>query len=143
MPPLEQIIEFITNHWITVGAFMFLLGLLAVNLLQGQGKTVLSPQRAVHMFNRENAIAVDVRSEADFRKGHIVNAVQLTMEDIKDGARKLQKHKTKPLIVYCDSGNQAVAAAKALGGAGFENVYRLNGGLAAWRSENLPVEQGA
>ena len=51
------------------------------------------------------------------------------------------KNKSLPLILVCQSGARsarAVATAKTLG---FEQAQSLGGGLAAWKSANLPVEK--
>lgn len=136
-----QLIQFATLHWQLVGAFFFVLTLLIINLLQHTGGG-LSPQQVVQMFNKEDALAVDVRSEAEYRKGHILDAVHLPVGEVRSGHGKLGKDLARPLIVYCETGPRASIAAKDLKRAGFEKVFCLQGGLAAWRNENLPVQSG-
>ena len=51
------------------------------------------------------------------------------------------KNKSLPLILVCQSGarsNRAVAVAKKLG---YEQAQSLAGGLAGWKSANLPIEK--
>ena len=36
------------------------------------------------------------------------------------------------IVVHCRSGGRSANAVKALRGAGFENVWNLNGGILAW-----------
>jgi rhodanese-related sulfurtransferase len=51
------------------------------------------------------------------------------------------KNKTLPLILVCQSGarsGRAVAIAKKLG---YEQAQSLGGGLAAWKTANLPIEK--
>lgn len=137
---MAQLLEFAGNHLALVSAFCALFGMLIYTMMQDGGSGNLSPQRAVQLLNREDALPVDVRSEADYRRGHILNAVQLTLAEAQAGATKLAKHKSRPLLVYCESGANAGAAVKALKQAGFEQVHKLGGGIAAWRSENLPLQ---
>jgi len=139
---MAQLIEFIGNHLALVAAFIGVLVALLYTLVQGGGAAALSPQRAVLVLNQDDAIPVDVRPEAAYKAGHIINAVNVSQQDITSGAAKLAKHKDRPLLVYCESGVQSGAAVKALRRQGFTKVYNLRGGLAAWRGENLPV-QGA
>lgn len=139
---MAQLIEFIGNHLALVAAFIGVLVALLYTLVQGGGAAALSPQRAVLVLNQDDAIPVDVRPEAAYKAGHIINAVNVSQQDITSGAARLAKHKDRPLLVYCESGVQSGAAVKALRRQGFTKVYNLRGGLAAWRGENLPV-QGA
>lgn len=136
-----QLIEFATHNWMLVGAFFFVLTLLVINLLQDSGGG-LSPQQAVQLFNREDALALDVRGETEFRAGHILNAIHLPVSEVSKGVGKLGKDLARPIIVYCETGPRSAIAAKDLKRAGFEKVFRLQGGIAAWRSENLPVQSG-
>ncbi len=140
---MAQLIEFIGNHPALVAAFIGVLVALLYTLVQGGGgATALSPQRAVLVLNQDDAVPVDVRPEAAYKAGHIINAVNVSQQDITGGAARLAKYKDRPLLVYCESGLQSGAAVKALRRQGYTKVYNLRGGLAAWRGENLPV-QGA
>jgi rhodanese-related sulfurtransferase len=139
---MAQLIEFIGNHLALVAAFIGVLVALLYTLVQGGGAAALSPQRAVLVLNQDDAVPVDVRPDAAYKAGHIINAVNVSQQDITSGAARLAKYKDRPLLVYCESGVQSGAAVKALRRQGFTKVYNLRGGLAAWRGENLPV-QGA
>jgi rhodanese-related sulfurtransferase len=139
---MAQLIEFIGNHLALVAAFIGVLGALLYTLVQGGGAAALSPQRAVLVLNQDDAVPVDVRPDGAYKAGHIINAVNVSQQDITGGAARLAKYKDRPLLVYCESGLQSGAAVKALRRQGYTKVYNLRGGLAAWRGENLPV-QGA
>jgi rhodanese-related sulfurtransferase len=139
---MAQLIEFMGNHLALVAAFIGVLGALLYTLLQDGGSAALAPQRAVQFLNQENALPVDLRPEAAFKSGHIIQAVNVSAQDIAAGAARLAKHKDRPLLVYCDGGVQSAAAVKALKRQGFAKVCHLRGGLGAWRGENLPVDSG-
>ena len=48
--------------------------------------------------NRENAVILDIRAQADFNKGHIANSVHLASEKAKQKSFQLLKSiKTIPL----------------------------------------------
>lgn len=136
---MAQLIEFIGNHLALVAAFAGVLVALVVTVVQGGGSAALSPQRAVLMLNQEDAVPVDLRPEADYRAGHIINAVNIGLQDIAAGGAKLEKYKTRPLLLYCESGAQAGSAVKSLRKLGYAKVHSLQGGLAAWRGEHLPI----
>ena len=103
------------------------------------GGSAVSPQDATLMINRHDAVVLDARSPEEFGKGHIINARNVPLAQLEGRAGELQKHKAKPIIV-CDDGLRASAAA-SLRKMGFEKVYTLSGGIAAWQQAGLPVEK--
>lgn len=137
---MEQLIEFATNHWILVTSFFVVLGLLIANLMSGVGG--VGPHDAVNLINREGAVALDVRAAADFEAGHIIDAINVPAADLGRSLDRLSRHKDKPLIVYCATGGASTQAVRQLKAAGFERAQALRGGIAAWRTENLPVTSG-
>jgi rhodanese-related sulfurtransferase len=54
----------------------------------------------------------------------------------------LKKFKEKNVVVYCESGSTGAAAARVLIRQGFKQVFNLKGGVAGWRTENLPLATG-
>ena len=139
---MDQLIEFAGNHLILVGAFFFILALLITNVVQAGGSKSVIPVQAVQLFNHEDALPLDIRGSADFEAGHIINARNIPMAELKSRMDELKKNKDKPLVVYCATGTTSNAAIRDLGAAGFEKVYSLKGGIAAWRSDNLPLKKG-
>lgn len=60
-----------------------------------------------------------------------------------DPAGKLLANaKASPVVVVCRSGTTSAGAAKTLKKAGFEQVYWLEGGVAAWQMAELPLIKG-
>ena len=135
---MEQLIEFAGNHAMLVAALFVVLALLSYSLILGR-KNSVDPVMATQLINREDAIVIDVRPMADFHKGHIVNAISAPLNGFKNQIKSFEKHKHKPIIVGCRSGNQSQAACRDLRKAGFEKVYNLRGGLHAWEAHNLPI----
>ena len=87
--------------------------------------------------SNSDAIAVDVRSEEEFREAHVPGAIHLpdgdpdsATKELKDGAR---------LIVIAESGKQAVKAASALGERGYDAVA-LDGDMDDWASEDFKTQ---
>ena len=50
--------------------------------------------------------------------------------------------KDTPIAVTCVDGVNAALAGATLLEMGYTDVSALDGGVAAWRSEGLPIEQG-
>ena len=135
---LDQLVEFVGNHWYLFLALAVIVGLLTHNLIVGS-KGSVDPLQATDMMNRREAVVIDVRPAADFAKGHIINALNIPMNGFKNQLATLNKYKGKPIIVNCRSGAQSSMACGHLRKAGFEEVFNLQGGIMAWESANLPL----
>jgi len=102
------------------------------------GGLSVGPTEAVRMLN-QGAVLVDVRSQAEFDSGHIIESKHLPVEQVGQAAESLKKFKDKPVIVCCESGNRSAAAGRELRAQGFTQVANLRGGLQAWRADGLPL----
>ena len=84
----------------------------------------------------DNAVILDVRTDAEFDEGYIPGAIQL---DIYNGAEFLEKAKEldpeKNYYVYCRSGGRSAQACMLLNSVGIENAYNLKGGISEWEGE--------
>jgi rhodanese-related sulfurtransferase len=139
---MEQIIEFAGNHPILVGAFVVVLAALVFNLVSDPGgKNAVDPMGATALINHEDAVVVDVRSIAEFKAGHIVNAVNIPLNGLGNNLKQLEKHRDKPIVAVCRSGSRSASACRLLRKQGFEKVKNLRGGMMAWESANLPVKR--
>jgi len=67
---------------------------------------------------------IDVRTAAEYAAGHIDGAINLPVEAIQAGALPAVA-KTKPVYVYCHSGNRAGQATIVLKAAGYQNITDL------------------
>jgi rhodanese-related sulfurtransferase len=108
---------------------------------RGTGGPWASTLEATQMINRQDALVIDVREDADYAKGHIVGARHIPLGQLEARAKELQKYKSKPVITCCETGNRSSAALATLRKLGFENVYNLAGGYAGWQQAGLPVEK--
>jgi rhodanese-related sulfurtransferase len=138
---MQPIIEFLANHWILSSALLIVLALMVANELWTamRGEKRLSPADAVRLINDQNAVVLDVRGPADFKKGHILNALNIPAARIEERVNELARFKERPLICYCALGSVAPQACTRLRQQGFATVYSLKGGLNAWQGASLPV----
>jgi len=104
-----------------------------------QGLTELSPAQAVPWMNDPNTVIVDISSVADFNKGHIVNAQNLQASRLSNPDDEIKKLKDNKLLVVCNSGQAAIAAAGSLKKMGADQVAVLKGGMSQWRGDQFPV----
>jgi rhodanese-related sulfurtransferase len=138
---MQQLIEFLANHWILSSALVAVLLLMVLNELwtAWSGDKPLPPTEAVRLINDKNALLIDVRSPADFKKGHILNAVNVPTGRLEERAAELAKTKPAAVICYCAMGTAAPQATTRLRKLGFAAVYSLKGGLNAWQAASLPI----
>jgi rhodanese-related sulfurtransferase len=96
---------------------------------------------AVQLINRKDAAIVDVREPGEFKAGHIPNARNIPAGQIKDRGKDLEKLKSKPLLLVCQSGIRSAQVSTALHKEGFAELVALAGGMAAWQQAGMPVEK--
>jgi len=140
---IAQLTEFIGNHPLLVLAAFALLAMLVGGELKRHlsGVKAVAPAEATRLLNHENAIMIDMRSDKDYRDGHIVNALHAP-SDNNDISAQLNKYRDRPLILYCRSGQQSVPVCGQLRKQGFEQVYNLKGGVLGWQQADLPISTG-
>ncbi len=107
-----------------------------------RGYKGLRPAELTGLINRDSALVVDLRPFADFDKGHIAGAKNVLMTQFDPENPQLKIAKSLPVVLVCKTGQGAGTAAKRLRKAGFEKVYVLDGGIAAWQQADLPLVKG-
>ena len=142
---MERLLDYITRHpFLAGGTAVLALAVLAyeASRLRSGGQSV-GPMDAVRLMN-QGALLLDVRSQAEFDSGHILDARHVPQDQLAASAESLRKYKDKVVIACCESGLRSGAAARVLQAQGFTKVVNLKGGLQAWRAESLPlVKPGA
>ncbi len=100
-------------------------GFVASNLLRGQTK-ITHPEDLFSCNGLESSVQlVDVRSPAEYNRGHIPFALNLPLNDLRKDMKKLDKN--RPVIVYCAVGYRGYLAYRILCQHGFK-VTNLDGG---------------
>lgn len=140
---MENFFTFVVNHWVLSFAFVFLVVLLLIETFKRRflGFKEIDAPEAVRRMNHDDAVVLDVREDQEFAEGHIVNALHIPVGVLDKRLDELEAHKDKPIIVYCRSGDRAARASATLHKQGFTAVFKLNGGVLAWRAANLPVQK--
>jgi rhodanese-related sulfurtransferase len=91
------------------------------------------------LINQSKAVVVDVREPAEFAAGHLRDAKNIPLAELSNRLGELDKFKSKAIIAVCQSGQRSAKAAAQLKKAGFNEAFSLDGGIAAWQSQGLPV----
>lgn len=113
------------------------LGMVASNALDGLTDTVqwdeLDAARAA------GAVLVDVRTPAEYARGHIPGALSIPVDELRERAGELPD---ADLIVSCQVGLRGHVAARVLAGRG-RRVRNLDGGYLTWVAAGGAVETGS
>lgn len=110
-------------------------------LRRGAGGPSVNTLEATQLINRQDALVLDVREQAEYAQSHILNSRGLPLSQIEARIGDIEKFKDKPVIVYCATGNRSSTAAAVMRKRGFSNVVNLSGGFAAWQQAGLPVQK--
>lgn len=107
------------------------------------GASEIGAHEAVQLINRREAVVLDVRDEAEYTTAHIPNARHIPDKELKTRLKELDKFKNRPIVVSCKGGMRATGTISLLRKSGFNEVFALRGGIAAWQQASMPVEKGA
>ena len=131
-------LEFLTQEWILALALLVVLVMLVLHEARKSGPSV-TPQQAINLINGEEGVFLDLRDAADYKQGHIVEAMNIPATKLKARVAELEKYRDKPIVLVCKMGQQSGAAGKQLKEVGFGRVYKMTGGMMEWSNLQLPV----
>ncbi|WP_298498940.1 rhodanese-like domain-containing protein [uncultured Algibacter sp.] len=84
----------------------------------------------------DNAVILDVRTDAEVAEGIIKNAIHLDIYKGQEFINEIEElDKSKNYYVYCRSGNRSGKACEIMEQLGFENAYNLEGGMLEWTGD--------
>ncbi|RUP24767.1 MAG: rhodanese-like domain-containing protein [Curvibacter sp.] len=72
-----------------------------------------------------DALLIDVRSPSEFQAGHVEGAVNLPLSELAASAPSRLPDKTRPLVLYCQSGMRSASAQQWLQAHGYQHL--ING----------------
>jgi len=103
----------------------------------------LSVLRATQLINQgAKTLVLDVRDVARFAEGRIAGARNIPLKELATRTAELEKFRQRKVIVVCEAGHRAGAASAVLKKAGFAEVFSLDGGMRAWKTQGLLVVRG-
>ncbi len=140
---MKQLSEFVLHHPFLFLALLGILVLLIGNELRRVFLNLkdVSPLEATQLLNHQDAVLLDVREPQEYQDGFLANSIRIPLGSLAEKAGQLDKHRERPIIIVCRSGNRSATAVRMLKKLGYETVYNLGGGLHAWRTANLPISK--
>ncbi|GGS01271.1 rhodanese-like domain-containing protein [Deinococcus sedimenti] len=117
-----------------------LIGLLTLSACAPRAATYTTiPVQDLRAAQEKGEYVLDVRTDAEYREGHVPGAALLPLADL--GTRMNEVPKDRPVYVICRSGNRSAQASAQLVKAGYTRVFNVDGGMNAWTSAGYPVER--
>jgi molybdopterin/thiamine biosynthesis adenylyltransferase/rhodanese-related sulfurtransferase len=92
------------------------------------------------LIDAAEPLVVDVREQDEWDEGHIAGAIHIPRGYLESRIERAAPDQSRPIVLYCSSGNRSVFAAKTLGELGYEEVVSLSGGFTDWKRNGFPVE---
>jgi rhodanese-related sulfurtransferase len=140
---MQHLFEFVVHNWILFLALVVILALLIMNTARGKllGFTELKPAEAVRLINSAEPLLLDVREANEFDNGHINGARHISVGELDERISELEDWRERDILIYCRSGQRSARAAAVLKRHGFTRLHKLDGGIMAWQSANLPVSR--
>ena len=134
---LEKKLDFFVNN-IALFFLIAVSGLLII--LPNRSKKIISVKESVVLINRQPTILVDVRNANEFTLGRIDNSLNIPLDQLPENIDKLKKNPNKTILVYCQKGFRSSQAVKILNKLGINSAVSIEGGLDAWKKDNLPIK---
>ncbi|MEM9999558.1 MAG: rhodanese-like domain-containing protein [Pseudomonadota bacterium] len=113
---------------------------LAATALPAHAAQEVTAQQAYQLLqSRPDIVVLDIRTEREFRSGHIEGAINIDYfsRDFRQRVSELDGSKT--YLMHCAAGGRSDASIRILRNAGLTDVYHMGGGTSQWRRDGLPL----
>ena len=104
--------------------------------LQDQVITVLPLNKFIALTKNKDVQLIDVRTPEEFKQGHIINAKNIDFFSQNFDVQFENLDKSKPVYIYCRSGNRSGKDAIKLAKKGFVKILDLEGGYLNYSKNN-------
>jgi sulfur-carrier protein adenylyltransferase/sulfurtransferase len=84
-------------------------------------------------------VLVDVRAQNEWDEGHLPGALNVGRDYLESRIERNVPDRETPLVLYCESGNRSLMAAKTLRDLGYTNVRNVAGGYADWKRSGFEI----
>jgi rhodanese-related sulfurtransferase len=101
---------------------------------EGQDTTIDAEEARVALA-RNDAVAIDLRGDEEWKTGHVPGARQISAEELPE----VDDLPDQRLIIVCEEGDRSAEVAEKLRSDGRDAVA-LEGGMSSWRSDDLPMQ---
>jgi len=102
--------------------------------------TSVKVAEAYDMIREDKDIYIlDVRTREEYRKGHLRNAKNISLDDFEKRIGKVPAN--KKVLVYCRTGARSVRAVRRLEVAGHPSLFHMHEGYRGWKKAGHPTTE--
>ena len=113
--------------------FFLLFSLLVFSQENTQVYEVLSYDDFKNQINNDNVLLFDIRTMDELNSGHLKGSINIDFYEEKLFDKFFKKvNKSKPIYIYCRSGNRSKKSSEKLKKLGFVKIFDLEGGYKNW-----------
>ncbi|MCH1558370.1 MAG: rhodanese-like domain-containing protein [Flavobacteriaceae bacterium] len=113
----------------------FLMPLLIFSQKTSFSYEILNYESFKNEISNDDVLLFDVRTTDEFNSGHIEGSINIDFYDKKIFTEFFEKiEKSKPIFIYCRTGNRSKQSSELLKSIGFNSVFDLEGGYTNWIS---------
>lgn len=114
-----------------------------VNMAGFVAENILTEKLKVFYYNqwdliKSDDILLDVRSKEEFEAGHIDNAINIPIDELRNRMNEIPKDKN--IFIYCLGGLRGYLAQRTLTQSDYTKVLNLSGGYQLWKAIHLEQE---
>jgi rhodanese-related sulfurtransferase len=84
----------------------------------------------------EKPIIIDIRKKSEFDSEHVVDAINIPLNEINQHLSEIPKE--KPFILHCAGGYRSMIAASILKSRGYNNFKDVEGGMTTILETKIP-----
>ena len=95
-------------------------------------REIPAAELAGRLSEERDLLLVDVRTEREFRAGHLRGADWIPRGKLEFAIGGMNLPADREIVLYCRSGSRAALAARTLKDMGYSNVSSLQGGFKQW-----------
>lgn len=125
------------------GTFEFTLGSvngnITVNDYQQPNYREVTSKEAAGFIKSDHPLILDVRTPAEYSRGHLKNAVLIPVQVLYAQLNELSAYKEKDILIYCATGNRSTVASKILLDSGFTKITNMRYGIVDWAAQKYPI----
>lgn len=89
----------------------------------------------------EDVVFVDVRTPAEYARGHVAGATLIPLQEVGDRWKELRAQRNRRILVYCRTGSRSRVATRLLRSKGFARAENA-GGMGGLRRAGVRIETG-
>ena len=103
--------------------FLIIAAILIAYMMMKQSGRISTKEAADYV--KRGAMIVDVRTQAEFDSGHLMQAINMPLDRIEVLLPSTVTDKNKVILLHCQSGLRSSLAKSKLAGLGYKNAYNL------------------